>query len=113
VEAAGATHQWHLHGLAAACRAAVAVGRGLVGDGERHAMEAVQSFRRSDYYWAGAVGFPQLAAARALRGDPVGARAGLAEWADQGGDVFARSAIRVELLCVDHVELMHLLDGHP
>jgi class 3 adenylate cyclase len=95
-----ATNQWNLHGLATACSAAAAVGQGRVADGERHATAAVQSFRRSDYYWAAAMGVPNLAAARALQGDRLGALQALDEWEREDHQV-ARDALRVEMLCGD------------
>lgn len=98
-----ATHQWNLHGLATACSAAAAVGQGRVADGERHAIAALHSFRRSDYYWAAAVGVPHLAAARALRGDRLGALQALDEWTDREDHLIARDALRVEMLCGDPV----------
>jgi class 3 adenylate cyclase len=95
------TNQWSLHGLATACSAAAAVGQGRVGDAERHATAAVQSFRRSDYYWAAVVGVPNLAAARAFRGDRLGALQALDEWAEREDHQIARDALRVEMLCGD------------
>jgi class 3 adenylate cyclase/tetratricopeptide (TPR) repeat protein len=94
-----ATHQWNLHGLATACGGAAAVGQGRVVDGERHAAAALQSFRRSDYYWAAVVGVPNLAAARALRGDRLGALQALEAWTDREDRQTARDVLRVEMLC--------------
>jgi class 3 adenylate cyclase len=99
-----ATNQWNLHGLATACSAAAAVGRGLVADGERHGTAAVQSFRRSDYYWAAALGVPNLAAARAFQGDRLGALQALDEWTDREDHQVARDALRVEMLCGDRAQ---------
>jgi class 3 adenylate cyclase len=95
------TNQWNLHGLATACSAAAAVGQGRVGDAERHATAAVQSFRRSDYWWAAVLGVPNLAAARAFRGDRLGAIQALDEWTDREDHQIARDALRVEMLCGD------------
>ena len=95
------TNQWHLHGLATACSAAAAIGQGRVADGERHATAALQSFRRSDYYWAAALGVPNLAAARAYQGDRLGALLALDEWPDREDHQIARDALRVEMLCGD------------
>ncbi len=106
-----ATHQWTLHGLAAACRAAAAVGQGRVHDAEVHATAALQSFRRSDYFWAAAVGFPHLAAARAYLGDCAGARRAVNEWRDVGGAVVC-TAVGVELLCGDLNEVQALVERH-
>jgi class 3 adenylate cyclase/tetratricopeptide (TPR) repeat protein len=105
------THQWNLHGLATACSAAAAVGQGRVADGERHATAAVQSFRRSDYYWAAAVGVPNLAAAHAFRGDRFGALQALDEWTDREDHLIARDALRVELLCGDPARVEALAES--
>jgi class 3 adenylate cyclase len=105
------THQWNLHGLATACSAAAAIGQGRVADGEREATAAVQSFRRSDYYWAAAVGVPNLAAARAYRGDRLGALQALDEWTDRADHQIARDALRVEMLCGDQARAEALAEG--
>jgi class 3 adenylate cyclase len=107
-ESAVATSQWHLHGLASACCAAAAIGQGRIVEGERDAALAVQSFHRSDYYWAAAVGFSHLAAARAYRGDLLGGRQALQEWGDRGRPMVARHAMRVELLCGSPAEVDRL-----
>ncbi|HEY7068784.1 MAG TPA: AAA family ATPase [Acidimicrobiales bacterium] len=105
------TNQWNLHGLATACSAAAAVGQGRVGDAERHATAALQSFRRSDYYWAAVVGVPSLAAARAFRGDRLGALRALDEWTDREDHQIARDVLRVEMLCGDPAQAAAVADG--
>ena len=116
-EAAAAAHaavetsQWHLHGLAVASGAAAAIGQGRIVDAEREGELAVQSFRRSDYFWAAAVGFPHLAAARAYRGDLLGAHRVLDEWGASGEPMVGRHRLRVELLCGSADGLRRLLDS--
>jgi class 3 adenylate cyclase len=113
VEASVATHQWNLHGLASACRAAAALGQGRVTDAEEHAANAVQSFRRSEYFWAGAVGYPNLVASRAYRGAIAPAREAVREWFAIGGAIAARTAMTAEMLCGDLSEVQDLLARHP
>jgi class 3 adenylate cyclase len=113
VEASVATHQWTLHGLASACRAAAALGQGRIGAAADQASTAVQSFRRSDYFWAGAIGYPQLVASWAFRGAITQARDAAREWFTAGGQVASRSVIMAELTCGDLAEVRNLLDRHP
>ena len=106
-------HISDLHGLAAACRAAASLAQGRIDDAERWATTAVQSYRRSDYFYAGAIGYPHLAAVRAYRGDADGARQALHEWSAVAGPVAADHAMLAAALTGDLREARNRLDERP
>jgi class 3 adenylate cyclase len=108
-----ATNQWNLHGLALACRAAAAMGQGRVIDAAAWASAAIESYRRSDYFYAAAVGFPALAGALAYVGDIDGGRAALAEWRAVVGGLTVRYEVMLEALAGEPERARRLLEEAP
>jgi class 3 adenylate cyclase len=97
--------QWDLHGLGMALRAAIAVAQGRTDDGQRYALQGVQSYHRSDFFYAGSLAFPHLAAARAYLGDGPGARGALKQWQECVGGFALGHALLVEAYAGDLTSL--------
>jgi class 3 adenylate cyclase len=94
-------YQWGSMSLADAVRTGVAVARGRYSDVEHHASEAILGFHRSEYSFTPSVVFPQLACARALRGDSNGAEEALDDWAAIGGRGIRRFRVLVAVAAGD------------
>ena len=112
VEAAADNFQWNLHGLALALRAAVALGQGRIVDARHYARLGVQSYHRSDFFYAGAIAYPHLVASHAYVGDHVGARLEVGRWTDRMGRLGRTHVLLVEALCGSPERLADELADH-
>ena len=107
------THEWNLHGLALACQGAVALARGQAREAARWASAALQSYRRSDYFYTAAIGFPTLAGALGYLGDLEGARRALADLRAVVGSLAVRYEAFLEVLCGEPQRARQLLTEEP
>jgi class 3 adenylate cyclase len=99
VDGAADNFQWNLHGLALALRAGVALGQGRVADARHYARLGVQSYHRSDFFYAGAIAYPHLVACHAYVGDHAGALVEVGRWRDRVGRLARIHALLVEAIC--------------
>ena len=88
-------------------------GQGHAVDAAAWASAALESYHRSDYFYAAAVGFPTLAAALAFTGDIEGARAVLVEWRAVVGQLTVRYEVMLETLAGQLEHARRLLADQP
>jgi len=106
------TNQWNLHGLALACQGSLALARGRAHDAARWARAAIQSYRRSDYFYAAFVAYPTLAGALAYLGDREHGLKVLEEWRTIAGSLAAPHEILLEALCGDRQRARQLIQDY-
>ena len=107
------THQWNLHGLAIACQAAIALARGQAEDAARLASAAIQSYHRSDYFYAAALGYPTLIGALSYLGERERGRRVVTEWRAIVGPLAARHEMLFEAICGNRDRARELSREHP
>jgi class 3 adenylate cyclase len=112
VRAAAESFQWNLHGLALALRAGAALGQGRIADARHYAELGVQSYHRSDFFYAGAVAYPHLVACDAYVGNHVGAQVEIGRWQDRIGRPARTHALMVEAICAPRDRVADALLEH-
>jgi class 3 adenylate cyclase len=112
VDAAADSFQWNLHGLALALRAGAALGQGRLADARHYGKLGVQSYYRSDFFYAGAVSYPHVVAADAYVGNHVGAQLELGRWRERMGRLTRTHALLVEAICAPRDRVADALVEH-